>query len=55
MADWQSKDKLSRQYDSVGNRIVTTLPDGEVLNFAFNPAGQFQSLHRRPIGSDTDH
>ncbi|BBM02228.1 RHS repeat-associated core domain-containing protein [Microbulbifer sp. GL-2] len=53
-ADWQGKDKLSYQYDAAGNRIATTLPDGEVLNFAFNPAGQFQSLYRRPLGSDTD-
>ncbi|WP_299941937.1 RHS repeat-associated core domain-containing protein [uncultured Microbulbifer sp.] len=53
-ADWQGKDKLSHQYDAAGNRIATTLPDGEVLNFAFNPAGQFQSVHRRPLGSDTD-
>ncbi|MCO1335790.1 DUF6531 domain-containing protein [Microbulbifer sp. OS29] len=52
--DWQGKDKLSHQYDAAGNRIASTLPDGEVLNFAFNPAGQFQSLHRRPVGSDTD-
>ncbi|USD20645.1 DUF6531 domain-containing protein [Microbulbifer variabilis] len=54
VADWQGKDKLSHQYDAVGNRIATTLPDGEVLNFAFNPAGQFQSLHRCPVGGDTD-
>ncbi|WP_253869117.1 hypothetical protein [Microbulbifer sp. THAF38] len=47
VADWQGKEKLSHQYDAAGNRIATTLPDGEVLNFAFNPAGQFQSLHRR--------
>ncbi|WP_444923241.1 RHS repeat-associated core domain-containing protein [Microbulbifer sp. DLAB2-AF] len=54
VADWQGKDKLSHQYDAVGNRIATTLPDGEVLNFAFNPAGQFQSLHRCPVGGDID-
>ncbi|MCO1333896.1 RHS repeat protein [Microbulbifer sp. OS29] len=53
-ADWQGKDKLTHNYDAAGNRIATTLPDGEILNFAFNPAGQFQSLHRRPVGSDTD-
>ncbi|WP_444929141.1 RHS repeat-associated core domain-containing protein [Microbulbifer sp. SSSA002] len=53
-ADWQGKEKLTHQYDAAGNRIATTLPDGEVLNFAFNPAGQFQSLHRRPVGGDTD-
>ncbi|WP_238152046.1 RHS repeat-associated core domain-containing protein [Microbulbifer sp. A4B17] len=53
-ADWQGKDKLSHNYDAAGNRIATTLPDGEVLNFAFNPAGQFQSLYRRPAGSNSD-
>ncbi|WP_444943654.1 RHS repeat-associated core domain-containing protein [Microbulbifer sp. ZKSA006] len=53
-ADWQGKEKLTHQYDATGNRIATTLPDGEVLNFAFNPAGQFQSLHRRPAGTDID-
>ncbi|WP_444934006.1 glycohydrolase toxin TNT-related protein [Microbulbifer sp. JTAC008] len=52
--DWQGKDKLTHNYDAAGNRIATTLPDGEVLNFAFNPAGQFESLHRRPVGSNTD-
>ncbi|GAB2899069.1 RHS repeat domain-containing protein [Microbulbifer echini] len=55
VADWQGKEKLSHQYDAVGNRIATTLPDGEVLNFAFNPVGQFQSLYRRPVGGDTDY
>ncbi|WP_444942008.1 RHS repeat-associated core domain-containing protein [Microbulbifer sp. ZKSA004] len=52
--DWQGKEKLSHRYDAAGNRIATTLPDGEELKFTFNPAGQFQSLHRRPLGSDTD-
>ncbi|MFA0809928.1 RHS repeat-associated core domain-containing protein [Microbulbifer epialgicus] len=54
ITDWQGKEKLSHQYDAAGNRTATTLPHGETLSFAFNPSGQFQSLHRRPVGSDSD-
>ncbi|MCX2843200.1 hypothetical protein OQJ59_16440, partial [Microbulbifer thermotolerans] len=41
-ADWQGLAKITHHYDAAGNRIATTLPDGEQLKFAYNAAGQFQ-------------
>ena len=53
-ADWQGQAKICHRYDAAGNRIASTLPDGEELKFAYNPAGQFQSLHRRPAGAEAE-
>ncbi|MFD1215813.1 RHS repeat-associated core domain-containing protein [Microbulbifer celer] len=52
IADWQDQHKISHRYDAAGNRIASTLPDGEELHFAYNPAGQFESLHHRPAGAE---
>ncbi|WP_346839621.1 polymorphic toxin type 46 domain-containing protein [Microbulbifer sp. SAOS-129_SWC] len=53
-ADWQGQAKIQHRYDAAGNRTASTLPDGEVLSFAYNPAGQFESLHRRPVDAPSD-
>ncbi|WP_226865071.1 RHS repeat-associated core domain-containing protein [Microbulbifer taiwanensis] len=53
-ADWQDQAIIRHSYDAAGHRIASTLPDGEVLKFSFNPAGQFESLHRRPAGAEAE-
>ncbi|MFD2312539.1 RHS repeat-associated core domain-containing protein, partial [Microbulbifer halophilus] len=54
IADWQDQYKISHRYDAAGNRIGSTLPNGEELKFGYNPAGQFESLRRRPADSEAE-
>lgn len=51
-ADWQDQARISHNYDAAGHRTASTLPDGEVLKYAYNPAGQFESLHRTSNGTE---
>ncbi|WP_406827995.1 RHS repeat-associated core domain-containing protein [Microbulbifer sp. ARAS458-1] len=52
IGDWQDNAEILHRYDKAGNRIVTRLPSGEELNYAYNEVGQFQSLHTRFAGAE---
>ncbi|MEY4591067.1 MAG: hypothetical protein RL497_3143, partial [Pseudomonadota bacterium] len=43
--DWQDNQRLSHQYTPAGQRSQTTLPGGEVINYAYTPEGQLHHLH----------
>ncbi|HEY6529308.1 MAG TPA: DUF6531 domain-containing protein [Cellvibrionaceae bacterium] len=43
--DWQDNQALRHQYTPAGLRSQTSLPGGEVINYAYTPEGELQQLH----------